>query len=363
MARRMLILCMDGLGPEYLAASPTPNIARLAEAGSLVTGQAVIPSVTNVNNVSIVTGAPPSRHGITSNYMLDTRTGEETYMESAEFLCYPSVLQRGRALGLTTAVLTAKKKLLQLVGAGADYTLCAEEPPPDMVREIGAPGDIYSPDINLWLFQALRVVLQERDPALVYCATTDGMMHRYGPEREESVRHVQGLDALLGQIVDDNPDREVYLTADHGMTDKSWGVDIERALADEGIVARAIPIIKDRYVVHHSNLGGASYVYLQRPEQAGEALEALRLFPGIEEAYLRDEAALAFDLMAERIGDLFVLADRRTVFGTFEAARAPVSVRSHGSRYESAVPILAYGGDRRQAYQWNYDIVARLGIE
>ena len=229
--RRILILCVDGLGPEYLGASPTPNIDRMAEAGALVIGRSVIPSVTNVNNVSIITGVPPRQHGITSNFYLDPLTGEETYMESAEYVRYPSVLLRANASGMTTAVLTAKKKLLALVGAGADRVLCAEEPTRDLVSAIGAPGDIYSPDINLWLLRALRVVLREFRPALVYCATTDGMMHKYGPDREESIRHVQGLDAILGQIVDDDPDREIYLTADHGMSAKRWGVDIERVLA------------------------------------------------------------------------------------------------------------------------------------
>ena len=36
--------------------------------GFCVEGHYVIPSVTNVNNVSIVTGSHPDAHGITSNY-------------------------------------------------------------------------------------------------------------------------------------------------------------------------------------------------------------------------------------------------------------------------------------------------------
>ena len=263
---------------------------------------------------------------------------------------------------MTTAVLTAKKKLLALVGAGADRVLCAEEPTRDLVSAIGAPGDIYSPDINLWLLRALRVVLREFRPALVYCATTDGMMHKYGPDREESIRHVQGLDAILGQIVDDDPDREIYLTADHGMSAKRWGVDIERVLLGEAIKARAIPIIKDRYVAHHANLGGAAYVYLRRQAQVGEALDLLSGHPGIEAVTTREQAAAQFELMPERIGDLFVLADWETVFGTFECSRMPVAVRSHGSRHESRVPILAYGAETPMCYDKSYDVVARMGI-
>ena len=366
MPRKILIICVDGLGPEYLQASPTPNMDRMSRAGSFAIGESVIPSVTNVNNVSIVTGVPPSVHGITSNYMVDMATGAETYMESAEHLCYPTVLTRAKGAGLSTAVLTAKKKLLRLLGIGVDYALSAEEPDATIVESIGPAPDIYSPDVNLWLFRALGIVLRDRDPDLVYCATTDGMMHKYPPEAPESLEHVHGLDRILGDIVADNSDREVYVTADHGMSHKTWGVDLERALAAHAITARAIPIIKDRYVVHHGNLGGASYVYLQQTDLAVEAKSALVDVPGVEEVHLKVEAAATFDLMADRIGDLFVLADADTVFGEFPGAarriRVPVDVRSHGSRHESAVPVLAYGGDPSVALRRNYDIVAGLQL-
>jgi phosphonoacetate hydrolase len=299
-----------------------------------------------VNNVSIITGVYPKLHGITSNYYLDTETGEEMFMESSDFLSHPTVLERARDLGMSTALLTSKKKLLHLLNTGADYSLAAEDPDQDMVKKLGPPSDIYSPGINLWLFKALSLILQERDPDVAYCSTTDGMMHRHSPQAEESRKHVQGLDRILGRILDDNPDREVYLTADHGMSAKSLGIDIEKALALHGIRARAIPIIKDRYIVHHQNLGGAAYVYLSDSNQIDEAIDTLRGQTGIEEVYGRAETAERFGLMKTRIGDIFVLADEDTVFGEFETMQVPVAVRSHGSRYESGVPILTYGGKR-----------------
>lgn len=363
MRRKILIICIDGLGPEYLEVTPTPNIDRMAKEGSFAIGQSVIPSVTNVNNVSIIAGVPPRIHGITSNYWIDRTTREERFMESPEFLCCPSVLQRVKSKGMSTALLTSKKKLLYLLGSGADYSLSAEDPDEEMVWKIGTPQDIYSPDINLWLFRALRFILQERNPDVVYCSTTDGMMHKYSSNQEESVRHIQGLDFILGQILDENPSREIYLTADHGMSAKTWGVDIEKVLGSQGIDARAIPIIKDRYIAHHQNLGGASYVYLRKQEIVREAIEILQDFSGIEVVYNRAEAAEKFDLMEDRIGDIFVLGDKDTVFGEFETVKVPVKVRSHGSLHESAVPIIAYGSKMKVSCQRNLDIVAWLGID
>ncbi len=363
MPRKILIICVDGLGPEYLELTPTPNLDRMAAAGRFIIGESVIPSVTNVNNVSLITGAPPCVHGITANYWLDRATGQEHYMESPDFLRCPTVLQRAQRRGMSTALLTAKQKLLRLLNAGADYSLAAESPDADMIDKIGPPEDIYAPGINHWLFRALRVVLREQDPDLTYCSTTDGMMHKYPPEAEQSQEHIHDLDAILGEIIAENPTHEVYLTADHGMSAKSRGLDLEKILEAAGIAARAIPIIKDRYVAHHQNLGGAAYVYLDDHRLLEDAVSALEATPGMEAVCPRSEAAAQFELLAERIGDLFVLGDRGAVFGQFAAPAVGVEVRSHGSRYESAVPVLAYNSPASRPYRTNFDLVATLGID
>jgi phosphonoacetate hydrolase len=186
------------------------------------------------------------------------------------------------------------------------------------------------------------------------------MMHKYAPDEEASILHVQSLDSILGEILDDDPGREIYLTADHGMSAKTRGIDIEEVLLSQGVHARAIPIIKDRYVVHHQNLGGASYVYLDKQELIQEAIGILQEVSGIEAVYPRAEAAEKFALMESRIGDLFVLGDKDTVFGEFATTQVPVQVRSHGSRHESAVPILAYGSQMEGIYQRNFHIAAHL---
>ena len=281
-------------------------------------------------------------------------------MESPEFICTQTILEHAKRSGLSTALLTSKNKLLGLLQTGADYALSAEVPDQAMINAVGPTEDIYSPDINLWLFKALRIVLKERDPDVVYCSTTDGMMHKYAPEDERSVRHIEGLDKLLGQIIDDEPSREVYLTADHGMSKKSHGIDIEKLLDKQGIRARAIPIIKDRYVAHHQNLGGASYVYLANSNLAEEAMAVLGEANGIEEVYVRKDAAEKFLLMDNRIGDLLALGDKETVFGPFAESECAVQVRSHGSRYESQVPILAHNKQGGRQFRRNFEIGMRL---
>jgi len=358
MDRKILVICIDGFGPDYLETAPTPNLDLMAQQGSMTIARSIIPSVTNVNNVSIITGVPPRIHGITSNYWLDRVTGKEGYMESPDFLRCPTILEVAKAKGLKTALLTSKKKLLGLLNAGADYWLTAEDPDKDMIAKLGPAPDIYSAGINHWLFKALRIVLKEHDPDVVYCSTTDGVMHRHVPEEEESINHIMGIDHILGQILDDNPDREIYLTADHGMSAKSRGIDLQKVLAAEDIGALCIPIIKDRYITHHQNLGGASYVYLENLDEIYDAIEVLGDVPGIEAVYHREEAAERFDLMEDRIGDVMALGDKDTVFGNFESREIPVNIRSHGSSHESIVPIITYESKTKRTYLGNMDITA-----
>ena len=85
MSNRVVVLCIDGLDPEYLDACEAHVLNGLGGRGFLKLGRSMLPSVTNVNNVSLVTGAYPEEHGICSNYRLVRETGEEVYMESGEY--------------------------------------------------------------------------------------------------------------------------------------------------------------------------------------------------------------------------------------------------------------------------------------
>ena len=84
--RKILILCIDAGSHDYLAASDLPTIRQLATSGFYVHANAVIPSVTNVNNVSIATGSFPETHGITTNYHVDRTTGKGEFIEDNRFL-------------------------------------------------------------------------------------------------------------------------------------------------------------------------------------------------------------------------------------------------------------------------------------
>ena len=84
--RKVLFAAFDGFGPEYLRESEMPNLQEMIQAGSHTEVTGVIPSLTNVNNASILTNSFPADHGITGNYYYDRSTDMGTFMESEEFL-------------------------------------------------------------------------------------------------------------------------------------------------------------------------------------------------------------------------------------------------------------------------------------
>jgi phosphonoacetate hydrolase len=189
-------------------------------------------------------------------------------------------------------------------------------------------------------------------------------MHTYAPEQAPSQKHMHEVDKLLGAIVDDHPNIEIYMSADHAMNAKSKAVDLGRLLAREGIAAVAVPIIKDRYVKHAQNLGGSSYIYVKNSKDLDKTVSTLRSHPGVEQIYTNAEAASKFMLKADRIGDLMVLAKKDYVVGDLDTVEKDVKVRSHGSLHELVVPILCYGRKVNPAdYEYNFDITRRFNYD
>jgi phosphonoacetate hydrolase len=335
---------VDGFDPEYLHHCPTPNLQELGKQGFITQGKAMMPTVTNVNNASLVTASYPEIHGIVSNYWLDRDQGVEVYMESGEYVQAETIFQRASDRDARSLLVSSKDKLRHLLGDGPTFSFSSEQAPKWVVKGVGAPPPVYSLEVNGWIIDAARYVLSQEHYDLVYLTTTDYAMHTYAPEQPESSTHLALLDEAIGRLVDSLPEVEVLVTADHGMSSKGRLVHLPGALAQQSIPALAVPIIKDRYTVHHSNLGGCIYLYLQ-DKDVGEALEVLRSIDGVDAAFPREEAAQKFRLMSNRIGDIMVLGASDVVFGNPQEVTLPTHLRSHGSLYEDQVPIIGWGGD------------------
>jgi phosphonoacetate hydrolase len=351
MDRPLVVVCVDGSEPAYVAeavrAGVAPFFARLPATGTVLEADCVIPSFTNPNNLSIVTGAPPSVHGICGNYFYDREAGAEVMMNQPKYLRCGTLLAAFADAGAKVAVVTAKDKLRSLLGHNLRGTcFSSEKADAATVELVGMPvPSVYSAELSEFVFAA-GVKLMERDrPDLMYLSTTDYVQHKAAPGTAAANAFYAMMDRYLARL--DALGCTLALTADHGMNAKHRAdgtpdvIYLQDALdgwIGEGR-ARVILPITDPYVVHHGALGSFATVYVDR-----DVKDRISSLAGIEAVLTREQAASRFELPPDRIGDLVVVSARHVVIGT-SRARHDLSgltepLRSHGGISEQRVPLV-----------------------
>ncbi len=345
-SQRIVIGMLDGFGLEYYDKTELPMIKNMAHQGHFHRSRCVFPSVTNVNNVSIATGAWPVEHGINANSYFDEPSGEAKYMNAAELIKVDTVFKRAQRHGLKSALITAKRKSVELFKKDADIALTAEDPPEEYVKRFGRPAGIYSREINYWLWDVANDILKsELDVSLIYVHTTDYPMHSWAPEAVESAEHLRELDARIAKSREIAPDAAFFLTADHSMNAKTRCWDLTRICAEAGTPIRfALSPERDYYVQHHRNFTGCAWVWLRGADDYDKVAEIISRLDGVESILPREDMACRFHLDPRYVGDINVMGDKDTMFGDMDQAHETLSstYRAHGSLHEMNVPLIIY---------------------
>lgn len=359
-----VVICVDGCEPDYIAQAVAqakmPTLKRWLAEGTALLADCVVPSFTNPNNLSIVTGAPPSVHGICGNYLYDAESGTEVMMNDPKWLRAPTVLAALADSGRRVAVVTAKDKLRKLLGhkmqgicfssERADQVTEAENGIAEVLPLVGLPvPSVYSAALSEFVFAAGVRLLQKARPDVLYLSTTDYVQHKHAPGDAEANRFFAMMDGYLAQL--DALGAVVVVTADHGMNaktklDASPNVIYLQDLLDGWLGAattRVILPITDPYVVHHGALGSFATIYLE-PAHIDSVIGRLRERRGIELVLTREAAAARFELPADRIGDIVVVGERDIVLGTsvtrHDLSQLELPLRSHGGVSEQRVPLV-----------------------
>jgi phosphonoacetate hydrolase len=364
-ARPVVVVCIDGSAPEYfedgLARGLLPNLARFRRQGFSALADCVIPSFTNPNNLSIVTGAPPSVHGISGNFFLDPDTGREVMMNDPALLRCESILAALSRQGRRIAIVTAKDKLRRLLGHGVQGGICfsAERAHETTEAEHGIASatalvgretpEVYSAALSEFVMEAGVRLLETVRPDAMYLSLTDYVQHKHAPGTPAADAFYRALDAAWGRL--EGMGALVGLTADHGMNAKARAdgtpdvVYLESVLAEEMAPGRfrVILPITDPYVLHHGALGSYATVYLRDPADGPRVRERLSRVRGIVYAEPRAAACARFALPPDRVGDLVVISGAHVVLGQSPQAHdlslLKEPLRSHGGLAEQRVPF------------------------
>ena len=365
-----VVVCIDGGDPaylrEYLADGSIPNIARFIRQGFSVVADGTVPSFTCPNNMSIITGTPASRHGISGNYYLDTATGQAVVMTGPELLRGDTILAQFARAGAKVVSITAKDKLRKQLGKNLDVSqghvsfssefagrCTMEENGIENVLElVGAPQPgMYSMELSLFVLDAGIKLLEMEHRDLMYLSLTDYVQHKYAPSEADARRFYRELDWRFGRLAELGA--IVALTADHGMNDKSdakgapkvvWLQDILDAKFGKGDTKVICPIT-DAFVAHHGALGGFVRVWCRGKATAHEIISVIRDIDGIESVLDKATACRVHDLPADREADVVVISASDVCVGA-SAADHDLSgleghrLRTHGGVSEAKVPFI-----------------------
>jgi phosphonoacetate hydrolase len=428
----LVVICIDGCDPAYLrhatggkmfpaaarklvanqsSTTRSDSGARVSPAGKVLldgftwlNALCVIPSFTNANNVSIVTGCPPAVHGVSGNHYYDQAVGKERPMnEAADIrpLAYMqlssaqhnsprqqpelyagtilSALQDCTDRRVRVGAITSKNKLFNLLQRGFDAKPPSAQPtgsnnekegasrPPFFVSVEQLNVNMYSKEATLRLLvEGLQMMTKNvvdgapstsARPHVLYLSSTDYMQHKYGPNEPEMEEFMNELFVLVEQL---RKVAMVCITADHGMSAKPHVVFMSDALAARGIPRdsfRVVLPITDPYVAHHAALGSyctVSAVAKDGKQKSGseddpqiqDLLLAIRAVPGVRLALPRSEASILLSVPNDAtVGDIVVIMDEPYAVGKSAADHdltqlQGVPLRSHGGLSEQHVPLL-----------------------
>jgi phosphonoacetate hydrolase len=367
-----VVVCLDGSEPGYIEktieAGRAPFFAKMMRDGASLLADSVIPSFTNPNNLSIITGRPPAVHGIAGNFFYDPATKTEVMMNDPKFLRAPTILRAFHDAGAKVAMVTAKDKLRLLLSNGLDYesgraiAFSSERADKatkkdngidNVLKFVGLPlPDVYSAGLSEFVFAAGVKLMESFCPDLMYLSTTDYIQHKVGPGTTIGNDFYAMIDGYLAAL--DKLGAIVVATADHGMNDKhdpktkAPNVIYLQTHFDEWLGkdrARVILPITDPYVVHHGALGSFATVHIPADGNAQDLQARLRKMDGVDLAITQAEACARFELPADCIGDLVVTSTRHVTLGTapekHDLSGLDEPLRSHGGLTEQRVPMIA----------------------
>jgi phosphonoacetate hydrolase len=368
--RPRVVVCIDGSEPDYIEkaieAGVMPWTQKVVEGlGSDLRGHCVVPSFTNPNNISIVTGVPPKVHGICGNFYYDRENDQEVMMNEPHLLRTPTIFKAFQDQGAKVAVVTAKDKLRRLLGNelvfGENGAICfsseksnevslADNGIENVVDMVGMEvPSVYSAELSEFIFAAGVKLMETVRPDLMYLSTTDYIQHKFAPGSEGANSFYAMMDSYWAKL--DALGAVVALTADHGMNAKHDDAgdpkviylqdEMDRILSPAE--ARVILPITDPYVVHHGALGSYATVYLADADVA-HIVSELKAIPGMEHVFTNKEGCDEFELAYDRMGDLILTSEKDTVLGTtatrHDLSGLTVPLRSHGGVTEQTVPLI-----------------------
>ena len=257
---RVIIITLDSVNNKFIFNeydNPgyviTPNVGLLVEHGSAFTcAEAVMPTKTQVNHVTIVSGSYAEKIGIIGNYVYDAEKRGTLFFQKYDVPWKNPELIKADTLflameredsGYTSAVVAGKNFV------GVPIWADIQSAPAYASDSAEALGITTFPEIRLWdspdewVMDNALVVLEEADPdvMMINLAFTDPVQHSFGHSSREAWASLAWADYQVGRLLEylvDSGKLEktlIVVTADHGQTNTWNRIPLEKVLKGEGI--------------------------------------------------------------------------------------------------------------------------------
>lgn len=211
-----VLILIDGLRPDALAAGRCPHINGLRARGSAqLQASSIVPSVTLPCHASVFFSVPPSRHGITTN----------VWMPMARPL--PGLVEVAHAAGKRCVFIFNWEELRDLSRPGSlDFSFFRD-------NNSDPDGDQLLAD------EAVRYFSDGgTDFAFVYLGALDSYGHNYGWMADGYLEQLERTDAAVGTLLGALPaEATVLLLSDHGGHERSHGTEAPADMTIPWIIA------------------------------------------------------------------------------------------------------------------------------
>lgn len=370
------LVVVDGLGAGALDAKLMPRLSdpTLTSPGIRTEARAVMPTRTNPNHATLLSGVFPESHGITGNGWWDPATHASASLDAAALLDAETLFTVAETTRpeLVTVAAFSKAKLGHLFSAVPD-----RQRAPDVLwvpGTEGASGHLLGLATDAETMDAFLAATADREPdlAAINLSEVDRAAHEQGPAATADAR--RHADAAIGRLIDDLRARGrwaravVMLTADHGFDDVAPTPDRpDRVVTLEGDFAAA-----GLATAHVVADGGVAHVVVEDhdPAMIGWAAALAWRHAGVAEILARrsipNVPTLAtvhpdWHLDHDRTGDLLLVAKPGYQFAEAQDDVARTFRGNHGSPREIPIPLIITGGALRSSPKLDHPTSADIG--
>jgi predicted AlkP superfamily pyrophosphatase or phosphodiesterase len=318
----------------------TPNLVALGERGARAPMTTVLPAVTLSAQATLLTGVPPSGHGVVGNGWYFRDVGEVALWKQANALVSgEKIYEAARRLDPTFTCaklfwwfnMGARVDLSitprPFYGADGRKALSVSTWPRDFQAELEGPlgafpfFDFWGPKAGLgssrWITDAALRTMERHRPTLtmVYLPHLDYDHQRFGPDAPSSLAALTEVDRLVGELRAgaDAIGAETVVVSEYGIEDVSRPVHVNRRLREAGLLEvrpgpfgeTLDPFASRAFAVSDHQV---AHVYLGDESAREAAREALVTLPGVAAVLGGDQRAAA-GLDHRNAGDLVAVAE------------------------------------------------------